>query len=220
MKWRASARSAPVVVAFLLAACADPASDRLRATVTPAYDKDTGKLAELTSDANGNGRIDTWTEMDGARPLRSRADRDEDGTLDRWEYYDVNGGLVKVGFSRRHDGRPDAWAFSSPDGSLARIEASSTADENRIDRWEYYEETTAASPEAAVAPARVEEDTNADGRPDRWETYEGGVLETAAFDEDADGRPDRRLTYNGSTLILIESKPDAAGNFKVHRTVR
>jgi hypothetical protein len=36
--------------------------------------------------------------MDGNRALRSRMDRNEDGRVDRWEYYDGGGRLVKVGF--------------------------------------------------------------------------------------------------------------------------
>ena len=55
--------------------CSDPGT-RAKETTRPTYDKGTGKLKELTYDANQNGRIDTWTEMDGARPLRSRIDRD------------------------------------------------------------------------------------------------------------------------------------------------
>ena len=59
----------------------------------------------------------------------------------------------------------------------------------------------------------VEEDTNHDSVPDKWETYEAGIVKTAAFDENGDGRPDRRLTYSGGSLITIESEPDASGNF-------
>ena len=83
------------------------------------YDKTSGKLTQITYDRNHNGRPDTWTDMDGARPIASRIDQDEDGTIDRWEYYDAAGALVKVGFSRKNNGKPDAWAFSRPDGSLA-----------------------------------------------------------------------------------------------------
>ena len=219
MKWRASARSVSLAAAVTLAACADAETDRLTSTVKPSYDQSTGKLAELTSDANGNGRIDTWTDMEGTRPIRSRADRDEDGTLDRWEYYDDRGQLLKVGVSRGHEGRPDAWAFAAPDGTLARIEISSSADEERIDRWEHFHPALAQSPDGTALPARVDEDTNSDGRPDKWETYDGAVLKTAAFDENGDGRPDRRLTYNGSTLVLIETGPDEAGTYTRRQTV-
>ena len=46
-----------------------------------------------------------------------------------------------------------------------------------------------------------------------WETYEGGALKTAAYDENGDGKPDRRLTYNDGQLALIESEPDASGKY-------
>lgn len=193
-------------------ACSDPGQARSRDTTRPTYDKATGRLKELTYDANQNGKIDTWTEMDGARPIRSRIDRDEDGRLDRWEYYDASGALTRVGFSRRQTGTPDAWAYSGPDGRIARVDSSSTGDESRIDRREFYEQGLLA---------RSESDTNGDGRPDQWETYEAGVLKTAAVDQDGDGRPDRRLTYGpDGALVLIESEPDAAGSFRKQVTVR
>ena len=110
---------AVITVVICSSGCSDPNRERLKATTKATYDERTGRLKELTSDANGNGRIDTWTEMDGNRALRSRMDRNEDGRMDRWEYYDGGGQLVKVGFSRRDDGKPDAWAEPSPDGRTA-----------------------------------------------------------------------------------------------------
>jgi antitoxin component YwqK of YwqJK toxin-antitoxin module len=193
------------VIAVCLSGCSDPEKERIKETTKPTYDKATGKLTELTFDRNKNGKIDTWTDMDGTRPLRSRSDLDEDGKLDRWEYYDDKGGLTKVGFSRKQDGRPDAWAFSGPDGKVQRVEISSTSDEKKIDRWEYYENGVLA---------RADEDTNGDGKPDKWETYEGNAVKTAAMDENFDGRPDRRLTYSGGALVLIESDPDPSGAFR------
>ena len=192
------------LTAICLSACSNPETERIKKTTIPTYDAKTGKLTELTYDSNKNGKIDTWTDMDGTKPLRTRIDSDEDGKIDRWEYYDDKGGLAKVGFSRKKDGKVDAWAFSAPDGTLGRVEISSTGDENKIDRREYYE---------GGGLIRAEEDTNADGRVDKWETYGNGVLKTAAMDEDGDGKPDRRLTYSGGALVLIESAPDAYGHF-------
>jgi hypothetical protein len=199
-------RRLPAAVAVLLAAwsCSKPAPDPAKLTTKPTYDKTTGKLTQLTYDRNHNGVIDTWTDMDGARPLRSRIDQDENGTPDRWEYYDGQGKLLKVGFSRNNTGTPDAWGFSGPDGAIARVEISSTGDEQKIDRTEFL---------AAGVLVRVELDTNEDGRVDKWETYEAGALKTVEFDEDGDGRRDRRLTYTGATLELIESAPDAEGRY-------
>jgi antitoxin component YwqK of YwqJK toxin-antitoxin module len=211
---RRSSRSVPFVVlllVFLLASCSDPDKERIKETTKPTYDKTTGKLTELTYDRNKNGKIDTWTDMDGTKPLRSRIDLDEDGKIDRWEYYDDKGALLKVGFSRKNDGVADAWAFSRADGTVARIEISSKGDEKKLDRWEWYE---------GGALVRAEEDTNGDGRPDKWETYEAGAVKTAALDENGDGRPDRRLTYAAGALVLIESDPDPSGAFRKRVPVR
>jgi hypothetical protein len=207
--WLAAALAAVVAAQ----ACSDPERDRLKATTKPSYDKTTGRLAELTFDANKNGKIDTWTEMDGNRPIRSRIDANEDGRIDRWEYYDEKGVLAKVGFSRKSDGKPDAWAFSTAAGRIDRIEVSSSADEQKIDRWEYYDGSAAPGPDGTGPLSRVEEDTNHDGRRDKWERYESGLVKTAEFDENGDGRPDRRLTYDGADLVLIESAPDASGAY-------
>ena len=195
---------AVVCTAAVVSACADPEAARIRETTRPTYDKTTGRLTELTYDANKNGRIDTWTDMDGNRPLRSRIDLDENGVVDRWEYYGEKGELLKVGFSRAKDGHPDAWAYSGPAGKVQRIEISSTRDEHAIDRWERYD---------ANGLVAAEEDTNHDGRADKWETYAGGALASAAFDENGDGTPDRQLTYANGELTLIESERDASGQY-------
>lgn len=195
-----------------ISACADPAKEQASATVHPTYDKTTGRLKELTYDANGNGRIDTWTEMDGTRPLRSRLDTNEDGKIDRWEEYDQNGGLVKVGFSRTDNGKADAWVFPGADGKVHHIEISSIGDPRKINRWEYYDPSR-SDHDGRGALVRAEEDTNGDGRPDKWETYEQGVMKTVAFDENGNGRPDRRLNYTRTGLVVVESDPDASGRF-------
>jgi hypothetical protein len=198
----------------LLSACSDPEARRMKETTIPTYDKTTGKLTRLTYDRNKNGVIDTWTDMDGPKPLRSRIDLDEDGKIDRWEYYDAAGTLVKVGFSRRKDGKADAWAFPGADGMVERVEASSTGDEKRIDRWEHYAASRAGANGDATGPlVASEEDTNGDGRPDTWETYEDGAIASVQFDADHDGRPDRRLTYADGRLVSIESAPDAGGRY-------
>ena len=207
-----------VAAVACVTACADAGAGPGTKAATPTYDKNTGRLKELAYDATTNGRADTWTDMDGAKPLRSRIDRDEDGKIDRWEYYDDKSRLVKVGFSRVADGTPDAWAFSGADGKVQRIELSSARDENKIDRIEYYD-TTHVRADGQPALARAEADTNGDLRVDQWETYENDALRTIAYDENRDGTADRRLTYRGSILVAIESEPDASGRFTKRRNI-
>jgi hypothetical protein len=212
---------ASLLAATLAAAAAcgpDAETARLRETTRASYDKATGKLTELTYDADKNGRIDTWTEMDGSRPVRSRIDRNEDGRINRWEYYYASGKLAKVGLSRADDGKPDAWAYAGASGRIERIDASSVRDESKIDRWEYYGPPLPGRSEEELK--RVEQDTNGDGRKDTWEAYEGGVLKRAEFDENADGVPDRRLTYAAGGLVLVESEPDGRGGYRVIRSVK
>jgi hypothetical protein len=187
--------------------CSPPAD---KTGISAIYDSTTGKLTELTYDSNHNGKVDTWTEMNGNRAVRARIDRNEDGKIDRWEYYDQHSNLVKVGLSRSDTGTPDAWAFTSADGKTHRLEISSSADERKIDRWEHY---------VGEAIATAEEDTNHDGIVDKWETYEGGALKTASFDENGDGKPDRRLSYAEGSLVAIDSDPDASGAFRKHVVV-
>ena len=209
---RTTALPVVAIATLVTMSCSDTERERLKATTKPTYDAATGKLTELTFDANKNGKIDTWTEMDGSRPVRSRIDQDEDGRMDRWEYYDAAGKLNKVGYSRKGDGKPDAWAYPNAGGSILRIEASSTGDETRIDRWETYGERATGSD--AMGPlVQVVQDTNGDGKRDKWERYEKGLVVSAEFDENGDEQPDRRLTYQDAELVSIETEPDGRGGY-------
>jgi hypothetical protein len=197
-----------LIVLTCASACHDP--DRFnRETTRPTYDTKTGRMTQLTYDANADGRIDTWIEMDGKRPIQSRIDRNQDGRIDRWEDYDAAGQLVRVGYSRADSGHPDAWAYPAANGRLERIEMSKSAEVRKIDRREFYDPR--GLPDTSLI--RAEEDTNADGRLDKWETYESGVLKTVAWDENGDGIADRRFTYRGSAPVLLESEPDTTGRF-------
>jgi hypothetical protein len=204
------------VAAFSLVACGGSGGNRER--IWPTYDKSSGRLIQLEYDATHDGRIDTWMDMDGTRPLRSRIDQNGDGKIDRWEEYDAGGALVRVGVSRKGDGQPDAWMRPSQDDGRQCLEISSSGDEHKIDRWEYYERGGPAGEQGMLV--RAEEDTIGDGRPHKWETYRAGALETVAFDEDGDGVPDRRLTYQNAALVLIESRPQPDGHFALRTAVK
>ncbi|MGH9311403.1 MAG: hypothetical protein ACRD1U_18640, partial [Vicinamibacterales bacterium] len=65
--WRGFGLAVALTACGLTLACRDRDKARLRDTTQPTYDPKTGRLSELTYDANKNGTIDTWTEMDGSR---------------------------------------------------------------------------------------------------------------------------------------------------------
>jgi len=171
-----------------------------------SYDPQTGRLVQITYDRNGNGRIDTWTKMDGARPISSELDTNEDGVIDRWEEYDEQGRLTRAGWTRGTTPTPDAWLYTSPDGKTSRIEFFDLDNTGVqvVTRREFYEGTVLV---------RVEEDKDGDDLVDQWETWEGGALKYVEFDDGNDGRPDRRFTYTNGALVLIESAPDASGAY-------
>lgn len=171
--------------------------------IEPQYDKQTGRLITLTLDADGNGKTDTISHMDGARVVRIEIDKNEDGRVERWEYYDADQKLEKVGFSRADDGKEDAWSYARPDGSIARIDLS-VARDGKVTRREYYEND---------AVARAEEDGDGDGMFDKWETYAGGRLASVAFDTLHRGTADRRLVYGPDGSARLELDLDGDGTF-------
>ena len=183
-----------------LASAAAGCSSPKPSNIEPVYDKLTGKLQLLKYDSNGNGKVDTFSYMDGARVVRIEVDNDEDGQIERWEYYDAAQKLEKVGMSLGNDGKEDAWSYAAPDGSIDRVDVSTRRD-GKITRVEHYEKSMLV---------RAEEDSDEDGKPDKWETYGGGSLTSVAFDTIHRGTSDRRLIYGADGSARLEV--DAAGD--------
>jgi hypothetical protein len=190
-----------VVIAALVAGCGGIENASANTSYIQAkYDAD-GHLTQLSYDRNKNGRVDTVAFMDGARFLRIEIDSDENGLVDRWEYYGANQELEKVGSSEAHDGRPDMWAYQDANGGVVKIERSARRD-GTVSRTEYYENGTLT---------RIEEDSDGDGKLDRWESYAEGSLRAVAFDTAGRGTPDRRLVYRADGA-LERFEVDSHGN--------
>jgi len=173
-----------IIVAVLssLTACSGAPEDR---RIQAEYDKKTGKLSQLTVDAEKDGKPNINSYMDGTTFVRIEIDANEDGKIDRWEYYGPSQKLERVGFSRADDGNVDAWAVQGPDGAVAKVEISTKRD-GKVNRTELYEKGSIT---------RAEEDTDADGRVDKWEQYESGALVSVSFDTTKSGRPTTTIDY-------------------------
>lgn len=170
------------VGAVVVTGCGDvPKEQRVQAK----YDQTTGKLSQLTVDTIKDGKPNIISYMDGTKFKRIEIDTNEDGRIDRWEYYGADQKLERVGFSRANDGTVDSWAFQGPDGAVERVEVSTKRD-GKTNRTEFYEKG---------ALARAEEDTDADGHVDKWERYESGVLVSVSFDTKKSGKPTTTIDY-------------------------
>jgi hypothetical protein len=147
------------------------------------YGHDTRALVRLDYDYDGDGRIDVRTYMRDGRPVRLEGDGNGDGVVDRWEYYDRRGALVRLGAASQQDGREDTW--TRVNGAERSIELSTHRD-GIVDRREIYR---------GDALVRVEADTNRDGLVDTWQEFEGGVLRRLLLDERRAGKPTREVEY-------------------------
>jgi hypothetical protein len=216
---RTAAVTGMVVVALMAAGCGTPPTRAelqvVRNGVKAQYHETTGRLRLLEFDTNKNGAADSIAHMDGARVLFIEVDDNEDGKVDRWDYYTPEREIEKTGFARAGDGRLDTWIVQGSNGLVERVEVSTRRD-GVANRVEYYD---------AGRLIRSEEDTNADGRIDKWETYRllpGGnpanpfaySVATAAFDFSTRGWPERRFIYSSTGgLLRVEADPDGRGTF-------
>jgi hypothetical protein len=190
-------------MALTIAACGAPASPL---AVRPVYDSRSRQLVRLDADQNRDRVIDTRTYMAGNTPLRTEADSDQDGRVDRWEYTDAHARVYMIGTSSRRDGVEDRWAIVD-DRSSERTLLISRQRDRRLDRREVF---------LGDVLVRAEEDGNGDGRPDKWEVWDRGVLREVRFDSAGTrGRPDRRLLYDAAGRFeRLEVDVDGDGRFE------
>jgi hypothetical protein len=152
----------------------------------PIYNKQTGRLEELVSDRDGDGTIDTRAYMDGTQVRRIEIDRNGDGAPDRVEKYAAADGGGAAEIV-------EAEQVQTPGGPVVRRE--------------FY---------ARGIIARVEEDTNGDGRIDKWERYTEGRVSVLELDLVGIGRPTQRLVYTPTgSLDRVETDADGDGTFAV-----
>jgi len=202
----------PVALCFVVACSTAPAGDRPKAE----YDKSTGRLREIVFDANKNGKNDTISYMDGTRIIRIELDLDENGKVERWDFYRPDGKLEKVGLASRNDGVMDSQAFYTQAGELQRIEISTKRD-GTFDRTEFYDHNVLF---------RGQDDTNGDGKPDKWDEYTplpnhaagepAYAITATAFDDTGSGTPGRRFIYGAKgTVARVEVDPRHDGSWKL-----
>jgi hypothetical protein len=193
MNWRSTCVC--LVSLAVSAACGAEATPVGKAT--PTYSATTGKLERLTLDRDGDGRPDTWAVMDGTHLQSVEIDRHNSGHADRWEYYAEGTGSAAS--------KPTSGSVFDRKTVLVRAEEANGPDGKTVTRREFYTDGVIA---------RVEEDTDFDGKIDKWEVYDHGALTQMDLDVTGRGKPDRRLVYRGDgTLDHVEVDPAGSGHF-------
>ena len=89
-------------------------------------------LSEL-SDANYDGKVDTWITFARGRVSKMQVDSAGRGEPDETRFY-VGGKLSRVQRDTNHDGKPDVWEVYE-DGKLQRIGNDLDFD-GHVDRWD------------------------------------------------------------------------------------
>jgi len=115
--------------------------------------------------------------------------------------------------SRAQNGVADTWQYFDGAGSITRVEMAEQGESNkvRLERIEYYEKGVMV---------RAEEDTDHDGKIDKWETYEANRLTSVAFDERRRGAPTRRILYAADGAVRIEVDAGGDGHFVEQSSVQ
>ena len=207
----------PFFYSVLAVLCAGAACTKRPAGDQPQayYDPKTRRLDRIVFDLNKNGKNDTVGYMDGTRIRRVELDLDENGRVDRWDFYKPDGSLEKIGLATGVTGVMDSQAFYTGSGQLQRIEISTKRD-GRFDRTEFYENN---------ALIRSQDDTNGDGRPDKWDEYvpypghqvgePAYRITSTSFDDTGSGRADRRFIWApDGTVARVESDPGGTGRWQ------
>src|SRR5687768_5973282 len=88
-----------VIASVFAAGCRNVGDASERPSHIQATYADDGRLTQLSYDRNKDGRTETVAFMDGARFVRIEIDSNEDGAVDRWEYYGADQKLEKIGVS-------------------------------------------------------------------------------------------------------------------------
>ena len=132
-------------------------------------------------------------------------------------YNKDTGRLERITYDRNKDGKPDAWLYM--DGTRAVLAELDENYDGIVDRREFYvEQPAGAKPPAggtALPPrhllTRAEQATRGDGKINRWETYQEGLLVHVEEDTNADGRVDKWETWSQGVLQLVELDTKGTG---------
>ena len=167
-----------VLVGISVVSCnRDPNAALAAQGISPVYNAETGKLEQLLSDRDGDGKKETRAFMDGTTIKYIEIDRNVDGAADRWEYY-VSTGIDHAEEANGTDQTSTRREFFIG-GTIRRVVDDVDLD-GRADKWEHYD---------AGKLTRVDLDLVGKGYASQRLTYSpDGNLIMIETDPDGDGK--------------------------------
>ena len=136
-------------------------------------------------DDNHDGRPDHFYIYRNGVLSREEIDRNGDGKIDEWEFFDRQGRIERVELDENFDGRPDAW-FSYKN-SMIESSRRDTDFDGRPDWFATYENGIAVHSDCRPNESSIVV---------RREIYEHGVLRAEWMDENQDGVFDCKYFYD------------------------
>ncbi len=217
-------RHAPAVL-LLLAAASSACSDRacggrggLPPASLPIVTRGDGLQYHLLDKGAWKGYYDNQ-----GRLAVVEYDSDGDGRADYVAHYDERRQIRLIEVDEDHDSWVDRWEYYDAAGVLEKV-GRWRRQRGRADEWIYrapdgrparieYDDDGDGKPERAEiyqdgVLVRIETDSGGSGRPDRWQVFDHGRLVAEELDTDRDGRPDRRLVFGPrGKLLRVERIP-------------
>jgi hypothetical protein len=136
-------------------------------------------------DYNHDGRPDHFYTYRNGKIAKAEVDRNFDGKIDKWEYFDSEGRPERMELDENFDGRPDLWYFYEK-GTLVRSEQDT--DFNGTPDWfGYYENGILVRQDCRPNGSEIVV---------RRLLYEHGVRREEWVDEDEDGKFDYKYLYD------------------------
>lgn len=151
-------------------------------------------------DQNGDGRADSFATYRGDCIISSKGDRNFDGRIDEWLFFDEQGRTTRAERDDNFDGQPDAWVTYR--GGVETSAKRDTDFNGKVDSITTY---------THAVPVRTEVRPNESKVMSRLFLYRSGVLYEQRVDQDQDGKFDYRILYDpfsgpSERMPLAESK--------------
>ena len=160
-------------------------------------------------DLNHDDRADAWkifkikeergTKVEVMTCKQVDLDHDPQSRKDYVVEYDDAGNMILEEFDFDFDGKFDARRHYDANTQRKILVERNTDFDDKPDLWEEYDKMEKVD--------RVLRDRNGDGRPDYWELFRDGQLETILYDDDFDGKVDKR--EDSSTAAAAPGAPVA-----------